>query len=215
MPVSSAFLTVCAGVNVALLPSFVTFTLPLLSTVMSSSVKFRSWLASLIAFLIFPCSASVTFSGSATSTASGALTPSLLSSCLTVLAGSILAISLPVLSFTVTVPSSATSIVAPSGNVLLPSPSLFASSTAFLTLSLSSFVNAFELSTVTGVFGALMPVSGVLAVALPSFVDMLPASSVALAVTSVSSFTLSAGIVTTPDAGSIFRPLSAGSDQLP
>ena len=141
------------------LPSFVTVTLPLLSTVMSSSVKFRSWLAFFIASLIFPCSASVTLFGSFTSTGVGALTPSLFASCATVLSGVILAISLPVLSLTVTVPSSATSIVAPSGNVLVPSPSLFASSTAFLTLSLSSFVSAFALSTVTGVFGALISVS--------------------------------------------------------
>ena len=45
--------------------------------------------------------------------------------------------------------------------------------------------------------------------------DSLFEPSFAFAVTSVPSFTLSAGIVTTPEAGSIFRPLSAGSDQLP
>ena len=155
--VSSAFLTVCAGVNVAFLPSFVIVTLPLLSTVIVASAK--SGLAAITAALIFSCSGPVTFSGSATSTGVGALTPSLFASCATVLSGVNLPISLPVLSLTVTVPSSATSIVAPSGNVLLPSPSLFASSTAFLTLSLSSSVNAFELSTVTGVFGTLMPAS--------------------------------------------------------
>ena len=153
MPVSSAFLTVCAGVRVALLPSFVTVTLPLLSTSIVASA--RSGFAFLMASLIFPCSASVTFSGSATSTASGALTASLLSSCLTVFSAGMVPRTFPFLSFTVTAPSSPTVTFAPSGKFGFAF--LTASSTAFL----FSGVNAFALSTVIGVSGALMPVSGV------------------------------------------------------
>ena len=175
-------------------------------------------------------------------------------------------------------------IVAPSGNVLLPLPSLFASSTACLTAAFSLSVK-FVLSTTSvgvGVFTSVdivlsFPIvfgsspgfvivtdpssltliwssvksgfafltasliacfssgvkfagsftatfdgsfnsfasAGFLAVAFPASVDSLFEASFAFALTSVLSFTLSAGIVTTPDAGSIFRPLSAGSDQLP
>ena len=210
MPVS-AFLTVCAGVSLPSLPSFLTVTLPLSSTVMSSSVKFRSGFAFLTASLIFPCSASVTFSGSATSTGVGAFTPSLLSSCLTVFSAGMVPRTLPSLSLTVTAPSSATSTFAPSGKVGLAF--LTASSTAFL----FSGVNALALSTVIGFSGALMPVSasaGFFALAFPAS-DSLFEPSLALALTSVSSFTLSAGIVTTPEAGSIFRSLPSGNDQFP
>ena len=130
---------------------------------------------------------------------------------LTVLSGVNLPISFPSLSFTVTVPSSATSMFASAGRFG------FASLTAFLTSSFSFGVKLDGLATSTGFAGAtIAPCSeGFLAVSFPSSVEIFPASSVALALTSVPSFTLSAGIVTTPDAGSIFRPLSAGSDQLP
>ena len=154
---SPAFLTVCSGVSFPVFPSFVTVTLPLLSTVIVASAK--SGLAAITAALILPCSSVVTSFGLATSTGVGAFTPSLESSCFTVFSGLIVPISLPSLSLIVTVPSSATSIVAPSGRVLLPEPSLFASSTAFLTLSLSSFVKALALSTVIGDFGAFIVVS--------------------------------------------------------
>ena len=69
-------------------------------------------------------------------------------------------------------------------------------------------------ATTVGACGAFSS-AGFFAVAFPSSVEVLPVLSFAFALTSVLSFTLSAGIVTTPDAGSIFRPLSAGSDQLP
>ena len=59
-----------------------------------------------------------------------------------------------------------------------------------------------------------MSASVALAVSFPA-ADSLFEPSLAFALTSVLSFTLSAGIVTTPEDGSIFRPLSAGSDQLP
>ena len=117
---------------------------------MSSSVKFRSGLAFLTASLIFPCSSGVTLFGLATSTASGALTPSLLSSCFTVFSAGIVPRTLPSLSFTVTVPSSATSTFAPSGRFGFAF--LTASSTAFL----FSAVNAFALSTFIGVSGAFI-----------------------------------------------------------
>ena len=152
IPVSSAFLTVCAGVNLPSLPSFLTVTLPLLSTSIVASAK--SGLAAFTASLIFSCSAGVTLFGSATSTGVGALTPSLLSSCLTVFSAGIVPRTLSSLSLTVTVPSSATSTFAPSGR------SLFAFFTASSTAFLFSGVNAFALSTVIGVSGALIPVSG-------------------------------------------------------
>ena len=125
---------------------------------MSSSVKFRSGLAFFTASLIFPCSVGVTFSGSATSTASGAFTPSLLLSCLTVFSAGIVPITLSVLSLIVTVPSSPTSIFVPSGRFG------FAFFTASSTAFLFSGVNALALSTVTGVFGSLISAP----VALPS-----------------------------------------------
>ena len=67
-----------------------------------------------------------------------------------------------------------------------------------------------------GAAGAVLSVSpdGVFALAVPAS-DSLSEASLASAVTSVPSFTLSAGIVTTPEAGSIFRPLFAGRVQLP
>ena len=46
-------------------------------------------------------------------------------------------------------------------------------------------------------------------------VDSLFEPSLAFALTSVLSLTLSAGIVTIPDAGSILSSLPSGSDQLP
>ena len=154
---SPAFLTVCSGLNFPVFPSFVTVTLPLLSTVIVASAK--SGLAAITASLILPCSSGFTFSGSATSTGVGAFTPSLDSFCLTVLSAEIVPITLPVLSLIVTVPSSDTLIVAPSGRVLLPELSLL----AFLTASSTSFlfcsVNALALSTVIGAAGALIFVS--------------------------------------------------------
>ena len=120
---------------------------------MSSSVRFRSGLAVFTASLIFPCSALLTLFGSATSTGVGALTPNFVSSCLTVFSAGIVPSTLSSLSLTVTVPSSDTSTLAPSGRFGL------ASLTAFSTAFLFSGVNAFALSTVIGVSGALMPVS--------------------------------------------------------
>ena len=129
---------------------------------------------------------------------------------MTVSSGFNLPSSLPSLSVTVTVPSLPTSTFASAGNVG------FAFLTASSTLPFSSSVKLDGSFTSTGVGATSAPCSeGFLAVSFPSSVEIFPASSVALALTSVPSFTLSAGIVTTPDAGSIFRPLSAGSDQLP
>ena len=200
IPVSSDFLTVCAGVNVALLPSFVTVTLPLLSTVIVASAK--SGLAAITAALIFSCSGPVTFSGSATSTGVGALTPSLLSSCFTVFSAGIVPKTFPFLSFTVTAPSSPTSIFASAGRVGLAC--LIASSTAFL----FSGVNAFALSTVIGVSGALITY---FALSLPASFDSLSFASFAFALTSVPGLTLSFGSVITPVVSSIVKPSTAGS----
>ena len=91
---------------------------------------------------------------------------------------------------------------------------------AFLMASFSACVKSalFPTFVFAGTTGVVLSASDVglsLAVALPSSVDVFPASSVALALTKVLSFTFSAGIVTTPEAGSIFRPLSAGRVQLP
>ena len=154
-------------------------------------------------------SGSVRLDGSATLTGSAGATTAASSAFLTVLSGVNFPSSLPSLSFTVTVPSSATSIVASAGNFG------FASLTAFLTASFSSSVNLDGLATsvFSGAFNSFAS-AGFLAVSFPA-VDSLFEPSLALAVTSVPSFTLSAGIVTTPEDGSIFRPLSAGSDQLP
>ena len=100
------------------MPSFLTVTAPSLPTVMSSSVKFRSGLAFLTASLIFPCSSTDTFVGSATFTLSfGALTVSLVSSFSTSLYPVILS-SEPSLYLIVAVPSLATLISVPSGKVL-------------------------------------------------------------------------------------------------
>ena len=93
---------------------------------------------------------------------------------------------------------------------------MFASLTACLTASFSSFVKLDGLATLTGSAGAFnsFASAGFLAVSFPA-VDSLFEPSFAFALTSVLSFTLSAGIVTTPEDGSIFRPLSAGRVQLP
>ncbi|VYU10789.1 Uncharacterised protein [Finegoldia magna] len=66
------------------------------------------------------------------------------------------------------------------------------------------------------IFGAsVISTTGFLpAVAMPSF-DLFPALSFAIAVTSVSSFTLSAGIVTIPVAGSTVRPDPSGALHVP
>ena len=93
---------------------------------------------------------------------------------------------------------------------------MFASSTAFLTAAFSSSDKAFELSTSTFVFGSFIfvvgVVDGVCAIAFDSSVtvDVLLDLSVAVALTSVPSLTLSAGITIFPS--SIFKPLSAGSN---
>ena len=115
----------------------------------------------------------------------------------------------------VAVPSSPTSTVVPSGNL-----SLFASSIAFLTAFFSSSVNLALFATFVfagtagSVLSAVVFSLGVFALSVPAS-DSLFEPSFAFAVTSVPSFTLSAGIVTSPEDGSIFRPLSAGNDQLP
>ena len=115
---------------------------------------------------------------------------------------------MPSLSVTVTEPSFPTVTFASSGK------SLFASLTAFSTASFSLSVNLDGSFTATGSAGAFNSAPGVFAVAFPA-VDSLFEPSLAFALTSVLSFTLSAGIVTTPEDGSIFRSLPSGSDQLP
>ena len=92
---------------------------------------------------------------------------------------------------------------------------------AFLTASFSVCVKlalsaTFVLSAgTTGVVSSAWVFSlGVFALAFPAS-DSLFEPSLALALTSVSSFTLSAGIVTIPEDGSIFRSLPSGNDQLP
>ena len=152
MSVSPAFLTVCAGVNVPIsLPSLsVTVTDPSFPTVTFASAGNLGF-ASFTAFLTASFSSSVKWDGSATSTGVvGALifsiTVSFCESCPTFLFS-------PSPCVTVTDPSFATVIVAPAGSVLLPLPSLLASSTAFFTAAFSSSVK-FVLSTTSVFSGA-------------------------------------------------------------
>ena len=135
--------TVWSGVNEPTLPPWLIFTDPSSFTVISSSLKFLSGFASLIASLT--ACFSVSFNAFAFSTLTGSfggLNSFSTSFCLTVLAGS----NVPVFpSFvTVTVPSSATVTSAS----VMPF-SLFASTTAFLTLSISSDVSPFKSFTST------------------------------------------------------------------
>ena len=137
--------TVWSGVNEPTLPAWLIFTDPSSFTVMSSFVKFLSGFAALIASLTSCFSVSVNFFALSTLTGSfGGLKLFWTSFCLTVLSGVIV----PVLpSFvTVTVPSSATVTSAS----VIPF-SLFASATAFLTLSISSDVKDLVFFTSTGV----------------------------------------------------------------
>ena len=92
-----------------------------------------------------------------------------------------------------------------------PSLSLYVTSTVFVSASVGGVTVTLP-SSFAFTVGAAGFSDGV--VAVPA-VDTLPASSFAFALTSVLSFTLSAGIVTTPDAGSIFKSLLSGSDQFP
>ena len=91
----------------------------------------------------------------------------------------------PFLSFTVTVPSLPTVIVAPSGKVLLPLPSLLASSTAFLTAAFSSSVRLEGFATSVS-FGVFTSVDIVLSLPIvfgssPGFVTVtLPSLSTAI-----------------------------------
>ena len=124
-------------------PSFVTVTLPSLSTAIWSS--FRPGFAFLTASLIAAFSSSVNLDGSFTATFSGSFNSSAF---LTVCAGVNLPISLPVLSFTVTVPSLPTVIAASIGR------SGFAFLTASSTAFFSSSVNSDGFFTSTGSAGA-------------------------------------------------------------
>ena len=120
-------------------------TVPSGLTVISSSLKFLSGLASLTACLIAAISSGFKLPISSTGTGSfGGLNSFLTSFCFTVCFG----VNVPVLpSFvTVTVPSSAT---VTSASVM--PLSLFASATAFLTLSISSDVSPLRSFTSTGV----------------------------------------------------------------
>ena len=124
-------------------------TVPSGLTVISSSLKFLSGLASLTAFLIAAISSGFNSPILSTGTGSfGGLNSFLTSFCLTVLDGANVPV-LPSLVFTVTVPSSAT--VTSASVIPLP---LFASTTAFLTLSISSDVNDLVSLTSTGVGSA-------------------------------------------------------------
>ena len=139
--------TVCSGLNEPTLPPWLIFTDPSSFTVMSSFVKFLSGFAALIASLTACFSSGVNFVLSTTLTGSfGGLNSFWTSFCLTVLSFGIV----PVFPFfvTVTVPSSAT-VTSASVTPL----SLFASATAFLTLSISSDVNDLVSLTSTG-FGS-------------------------------------------------------------
>ena len=137
--------TVLSAVIVPTLPPWLISTVPSGFTVISSSLKFLSGLASFTACLIAAISSSFKSPILSTLTGSfGGLKLFWTSFCLTVLSG----VNVPVLpSFvTVTVPSSAT---VTSASVM--PLSLFASTTAFLTLSISSDVNDLVSFTSTGV----------------------------------------------------------------
>ena len=137
--------TVWSGVNEPTLPSWLIFTDPSSFTVMSSFVKFLSGFAALIASLTACFSVSVNAFALSTLTGSfGGLKLFWTSFCLTVFSGA----NVPVLPFfvTVTVPSSAT--VTSASVIPL---SLFASATAFFTLSISSDVKDLVFFTSTGV----------------------------------------------------------------
>ena len=145
---SSAFLTVCAGVNLpSSLPSLsVTVTVPSLPT---SIVAFngRSGFAFLTASSTAFFSSSVNLDGSFTLTGSAGAT--IAPAFLTVLSAVIVPISLPSLSVTVTVPSFPTVIFASFGRFG------FASLTASSTAVFSSGVKLDGFFTPTGAFGAL------------------------------------------------------------
>ena len=80
----------------------------------------------------------------------------------------------------------------------------------------SALFPTFVFAGTTGVvLSAVVFSLGVLAVSFPASVDSLFEVSLAFALTSVLSLTLSAGIITTPEDGSIFRSLPSGNDQLP
>ena len=114
----------------------------------------------------------------------------------------IVPILLPFASVTVTVPSSATSMFASCGRFGFAF--LTASSTAFF----SSGVKWDGSATSTGLVGALIVSSpGVLAIAVDGS-DVLPVWSLAFAVTTVLSATLSAGIVILPVDGSTVTSVS-------
>ena len=137
--------TVLSAGIVPTLPPWLISTVPSGLTVISSSLKFLSWLASFTAFLIAAISSGFNSPILSTGTGSfGGLKLFWTSFCFTVLSG----VKVPVLpSFvTVTVPSSAT---VTSASVM--PLSLFASTTAFLTLSISSDVNDLVSFTSTGV----------------------------------------------------------------
>ena len=137
--------TVFSAGIVPILPPWLILTVPSASTVISSSFKFLSGLASFTACLTCFISSSVNAFAFSTLTGSfGGLKLFWTSFCFTVLSG----VNVPVLpSFvTVTVPSSAT--VTSASVIPL---SLFASATAFLTLSISSDVKDLVSFTSTGV----------------------------------------------------------------
>ena len=137
--------TVLSAGIVPTLPPWLISTVPSGFTVISSSLKFLSGLASFTACLILPISSFVNWPILSTGTGSfGGLKLFWTSFCFTVLSG----VKVPVLpSFvTVTVPSSAT--VTSASVIPL---SLFASATAFLTLSISSDVKDLVSLTSTGV----------------------------------------------------------------
>ncbi len=136
--------TVWSGVNEPTLPPWLIFTDPSSFTVISSSVKFLSGLASLIASLTACFSVSVNAFAFSTFTGSfGGLKLFWTSFCLTVFSGDNVAV-LPSLVFTVTVPSSAT-VMSAFVRVEL------AAITASATLSFSSEVKFLVSFTSTGV----------------------------------------------------------------
>ena len=118
----------------------------------------------------------------------------------------------------VAVPSSPTVISVPAGNVLLPSPSLFASSIAFLTVSFSSFVKLVlsATSVFAGTVGSVWSaVVGVFAFTSASGETCFPAFSFAFTFSLLDS--LLEGIVTLPVSWSIFidGSVPSGSVHLP
>ena len=136
--------TVLSAGIVPTLPPWLISTVPSGLTVISSSLKFLSGLASFTACLTFVFSSSVNAFLFSTGTGfSGGLNSLVTSFCLTVFSGANVPV-LPSLVFTVTVPSSATVI---SSFVKFG----FAFITASLTLSFSSDVNDFKSFTSTGV----------------------------------------------------------------